>query len=204
MRFNESGLLLLSLFLVGCERDHQFDDIAKELGASDESYVSPQDQLFSEMGIGSDLGGTAELPATSEESPIVWNASLDPTRVTPGQTVIVSVHCGIHPDWHIYSMTGPTGVGRPTKIELKLPELLKPSSEWLTPESETVMGFNGPESHYAEDCKFMIELLVDENASPQQITLNCEIHYQACKDVSCLPPDSQTLELSFEILDPKG
>lgn len=147
-----------------------------------------------------------EVPSngeTSDDDPVVWNVSLDRDQATPGDTVTLTARCDIHPGWHIYGVTGPTGVAQPTRLDLSLPTSLTSDSDWKLPTATFVVGFKGQESHYLGRNLFSIALKVDDDASPGPATVQCTVGYQACTDVSCLPPASQVFEVPLLILAAK-
>ena len=149
-----------------------------------------------------EIESTAISQPTSD-NPAVWSITLNQDQAMPGETVTLRVRCNVHPDWHIYSVKGPTGVARPTKLDLRLPGHVTMDSDWELPNDTTVIGHMGPESRYSDESVFSAKLKVDDNAPPESVRLQCEVHYQVCKETACLPPTSAVLELPFVILTAK-
>ena len=140
---------------------------------------------------------------SGNEEPVSLHVSLDRDQAVAGQSVTLSVACKIHPDFHIYSVQGPTGVAQPTKLVLTLPEGLTRESEWRLPASKTLISHIGPEAQYAGDVRFSVPLKIDERAAAGPVNLRCEFHYQACTKVNCRPPTSETLEIPLVIVQQK-
>ena len=143
---------------------------------------------------------TVSLAAQSSKfNHAVWKLTLDQSSAVPGATVMGRLEATIDPDWHMYSLTTPTGP-IPTTIELSG----GPAVDGVTYfEPPTVRkfdpNFNADTETYEGTQAFLarIQLKKDAPAGPARITF--VPRYQTCSGTSCIPPRTRTVTTTLTI-----
>jgi len=140
----------------------------------------------------------------SDDDPVAVGAAVDRGEAKAGDVVLLVVRSKIAKPWHIYAVEGPTGVARPTKLELTLPDGVSIAADWKLPDAEVTDSPTGPVSIYQGDVRFSVTLKIAENAPASTFGIECEVRYQACEDSRCLPPTSNKLTVPLTIVSNKG
>jgi len=134
----------------------------------------------------------------SQNNPVAIGAAIDRIEVAVNQQVQFVVRAKMADGWHIYAAEGPTGVGRPTKCILKLPEGIT-AGEWTFPTAEVKDSSQGPVGMYHGEASFSIPLTVTANAAAGSTQIECEFHHQPCTDQQCLRPTATKLIVPITI-----
>ncbi len=142
---------------------------------------------------------TVENPPSPDE-PVVVAAALDRATVRAGEFVTLVVRMVVHPAWHSYAVTGPTGVSLPTQLKLALPDGIAAAADWQNPEPTMIDSIEGEIAAYVGELRFGIPLQIDAGTTPGVMTIKCSIRFQACDHNSCLPPTTKTIEVPIDIV----
>lgn len=151
---------------------------------------------------------TDELPPIEEidvpvkdptaQKVVMVGSGIKPGSVEPGAIVTFAVRARIGEPWHIYAIDKPTGVSKPTKLKLKLPEGVTAVGEWNIPDA-IAHDQDGDEIFvYEKDVVFRHQLKVGADATGL-LDVGCEVQYQACKETSCMAPTSETTSVALEV-----
>ncbi len=138
-----------------------------------------------------------DIPEPTASEPVAWGATVVPTDVSAGGKALLVVRAKIAEGWHIYAAEGSTGVGRPTKLQLTLPAGYT-AETWELPHAEVKSTQLGDVSHYKHTATFAVPIQVGSEASGAA-DIGCEISFQSCTDVSCLPPTSTSLSIPVTV-----
>ena len=137
--------------------------------------------------------------ASAKEDPVQWTISPKTATVAPGAKAYFNLTANIQPGWHLYSPTTPPGGPNPTKISLiENPAFSKWSVYRPKPVRKFDANFNIDTETYTGSAVFLIEALT-ASSSAGVIPTSVTARYQACTDVSCLPPVKKTVTAQLTV-----
>jgi hypothetical protein len=194
--------MCLLVCLVGCVRPATTTVVGKQ--AADKQAETPQ-AAAQEQPEATVEAETALAPAEEVDvseppvsNPVAAAAAILPATLTAPAMATLVIRVRTAPAWHIYSADGPTGIGQPTRLELKLPEGIEPEGDWVNPEASP--GPGAGQLVYEGDFTFRRRLKITEQAPLGRVEISCQIDYQACDPFLCRPPESLTLQAGAEVV----
>lgn len=128
------------------------------------------------------------------DHPLTASAAILEPSAGKGDTVTLVVRVKIAKGWHIYADVPEGSLLPVTELTLKLPEGIKAKGDWKLPDSVVKDEFR----FYEGDLVFSRKLVVGEGPIYLS-TLDCTLHFQACDDELCLPPDERKWSLNLPI-----
>ncbi len=141
-----------------------------------------------------------DVPAAdpSASNLVTLGAGVKPGGVEPGGIVTLAIRVRIADSWHIYAVDKPTGVSKPTELELNLPDGVTAAGDWDVPKPKE---YEKGVFVYEKDVVFRRRVKVADNATGM-LDLKCKVKYQPCDKTSCRMPTSGTTSIGLEIKDP--
>ena len=123
--------------------------------------------------------------------------------VRPGETFKAAVRLKIGSGWHINANPASDELLIPTSLEIEDDAGLFHVLDIAYPESRpTRLGFSESDvAVYSESATIGALLRADAAPKPGTYKLTGKITWQACNDVSCLPPESRDLELEIIVVE---
>jgi len=145
--------------------------------------------------------------ASDQESPIKWSIqSVDSKKpLRPGDRFSVKVVAKIDEGWHLYSLTQTEGGPLPTRITLpseqpfKLDGRIQSPSPYVAPDPN----FGIDTEYFEGTVTFTLSVIIATEAKPGETKLLVNTFYQSCNDQICLPPKTDKLETTIEIVGSK-
>jgi DsbC/DsbD-like thiol-disulfide interchange protein len=138
------------------------------------------------------------LEEPSTQQPVVAGAALSPTRVRPGDTLVLTVQVKLAPTWHLYAPEGRHGSGMPVSLKAQLPAGVETAGDWVYPKA--AVNLKDQSRVYEDAVIFRYALKVAADARPGPLRVTCEFGYQVCDPFSCRPPTTEKLEASAEVV----
>lgn len=138
--------------------------------------------------------------------PVSFSIEKAPDRVRAGEPFKVELSAVIEGKWHLYSILNAPDAGPfPTQFFLESEQFFpadyaresKAVIEY-DPNFETDLGWHSKEAKFNLKMAFDSEEGISQN--PQEVKIR--VRYQACDDVSCLPPKSKEISFSILVMDP--
>ncbi len=110
---------------------------------------------------------------------------LDKEAAKPGETVLAGLQLRMSPNWHTY-WHSPGEVGKPTKIDWKLPEgITAGPTQFPVPHKSTSLGLTSYD--YSDEIVLLIELKIGVNTVPGDLELIGNVSWLECEtDGSCV------------------
>ncbi|MBZ5496245.1 MAG: protein-disulfide reductase DsbD N-terminal domain-containing protein [Acidobacteriia bacterium] len=161
-----------------------------------------------EMAEGDPATQTADTPAQLAESllrgvsdssrKVIARAGLTPSRLRPGQTATLVLALRIAPGWHIYAPGAAPAFALPTRLEIALPAGLESAPGWDLPKPHKPL--DGEGLIYEDTLSIQRRLRITMRAPTGPGSLVCVIHYVVCDPFMCLPPETQSMPVRFDIV----
>jgi hypothetical protein len=126
------------------------------------------------------------LPEPTNADPVVVAASLDPARITPGGTSVLSLRVKVAASWHIYARGESSGANAPTALGIELPAGLEWAGDWSDPPTRSDPTASGPV--HEGTFEFRRTLRATKDARPARYEFPGTMTYQACDPMLCRPP----------------
>lgn len=144
---------------------------------------------------------TIDIPVEqpSAEKPVTLGAAVDRTRAAAGESILLVVRCKTAEPWYIYAADGQDDIGVPTRLELKLPAGVTQQSPWQLPAAKPKQTPLGQVGTYDTDVRFLVPLLINPLAPAGKLEVQCDFHFQACSESTCLSPASHKLIIPLVI-----
>ncbi len=137
------------------------------------------------------LAEPIEVAPPANHAPLAVTAAVRPSPTQAGSRVHFVVKVDMAEGWHIYSLQN-SGPGIATTLELAPSDSFAPVGDWiLPPASKDVTGSNDV---YEGSFVFGRELVLDPDTARGEVTVSCQLGYQACDLEICWPP--RTVELT--------
>jgi thiol:disulfide interchange protein DsbD len=132
-------------------------------------------------------------------NPVHWSVEGLPKRpLAEGETFRLTLSARIEPGWHIYAMEEPDGGPIPTQIGLAEGDAL------------VLLAVDGPQPRMVPDpvlreptgmfenvAGFTLRLRAPRKPPPAGSVSHILVRYQSCNDHVCLPPHTETVDLSL-------
>lgn len=137
--------------------------------------------------------------ARAQEKPVHWSVGSLPDSVVPGTWYTLRVDASIDAPWHIYSLTQP-----PPPIATKIsagPSVLlrgKPARQ-PAPAIKYDPNFEITSELHGGRVSFDLPVGVPMSAKPGRHEVFVAVQYQACTEVVCLPPATDTLAVAINV-----
>lgn len=186
-------LLILLLLVPGCYGEDS-------VGNSNET--SQADTRSSAARSTTDPSPRAEIAQPTPDQPVTFGAWCVPASAKPGDRVELIVQAKLAPDWHIYGTSLGPSPNRPTHLESSLPPGLTSLGDWSFPQPIQTSTPAGLVPVYENEVRFTQPVQLSADVSPGSIKIACDIAYQACDHSHCMPPTSNSLNASLEVLSP--
>lgn len=173
------------------------------------------------------LGGLGDLPADDAGPEVAVSATLNRTTVNPGAELAVAIAFDISEGWKVWPGEGqdvlPPNVDRfaiRTAARVGTPAdaagagtLVTQRPDWVFaagavqwPEPQQATNPLGGEPSMVPVLKdgavAYLPLIIDEDIAPGVYTLPVSVLWQSCDEATCLPPTTETVELTFEVVPP--
>jgi DsbC/DsbD-like thiol-disulfide interchange protein len=124
--------------------------------------------------------------------------------IHPGETFKVAARLAIGPGWHINANPASDELLIPTSMEFAAEPLPFHVIDIVYPEATMVrLGFSDSDvAVYSESALIGALVKADASLKPGTYALKGKVTFQACNDVSCLPPESRDFEMAIVVVDP--
>jgi DsbC/DsbD-like thiol-disulfide interchange protein len=125
-------------------------------------------------------------------------------KVHAGETFKAALRLTIGRGWHINANPASDELLIPTSLEIAAGDGLFHSLDFVYPEPRMVrLGFSETDvAIYAENVLLGALVRADDSLMPGTYTLKGTVTWQACTDVSCLPPESREFEIGIVVVPP--
>lgn len=137
-------------------------------------------------------------PEPTADKVVTIGSGVNPGSTAAGSVVTYAVRVRTMKPWHVYAINKPTGVSKPTKLNLKLPEGVTAVGEWDIPEPKK---YEDDVFIYEEDVVFRRQLKIADSATGM-LNIACKVDYQPCNDQSCKAPTSEVTSMGLEVTAP--
>jgi DsbC/DsbD-like thiol-disulfide interchange protein len=138
------------------------------------------------------LFGTLAHPIAADQSPVEWNAHLEPVRPRAGVRARIVVRAVIRPGWHIYPIAY-AGPGTPTKLELMAHPAIRQdgSIRQAEPSGANLTG----------RVSFIMPVKLSPRAQGDQ-KATVSVTFQACDATVCLRPQTVQVVVTCQVSPP--
>lgn len=178
--------VLAAIGLTGCEAsltgenavassEHQSETVTSVVTSQSPSADLLPDRINDEF-----LKAVIRLGETSQEN---------------GTAMQLFVDISITQGWHIYAADADYGPFSPTVVELKFPDGVEMSGEWIRPEATPLIGSGAMAEVYMGNVTFQANLKLSPTFLSNNQTIRCRLQYQACNEFRCC--DSVTRDLTL-------
>jgi Disulphide bond corrector protein DsbC len=135
------------------------------------------------------------------ETPVLWSATIEPARLSPGAKGVIRVDASIDPGWHIYSLTQPNTGPLASTIEFAESNVLsKTGTIQQSPfERKHDAMFNADVELFERHADFDIPVRVGSSTQPGSYEAKVKVIWQACSARICLLPANKTLMVPFTV-----
>lgn len=123
---------------------------------------------------------------------------IPPSEVQKGQQFTIELPAKINPSWHINSNKPNDEFLIPTVVSAKGIGIKLVKIKYPKPHEIKLSFSESPVSVFEGESKFGLTFQVQQNAAPGKQAVEVILEYQACNDVTCLPPNS--VATKFEVL----
>lgn len=132
------------------------------------------------------------------KNPVTVALKLPQREFQPGDEIELSVTLKIAPLWEIRTFDAkPKAVA--TQLKLGLPEGITAKGDWSHPKPSRSLA---PDGHpaFAGEVTFSRTLKVSGKMPAGKTSIECRVHFQACRETTCLRPEDLELTLPIEIV----
>ncbi|MBK6494390.1 MAG: thioredoxin family protein [Gemmatimonadetes bacterium] len=138
-------------------------------------------------------------PMAAQEHPISWAVVRPPARITQGAVVRLALRATIPQGWHLYSITQGPGGPVPTTITTAAGAAVAITGTIRSPEPDIAedKNFGILTETYTDSATFTVPVTA---LAPGRAKLALQVAYQTCTDRYCLPPTSDIVEASFDVM----
>ncbi|HHN78626.1 MAG TPA: hypothetical protein ENK11_08155, partial [Phycisphaerales bacterium] len=169
----------------------------------------PAAQTRAQTGFGGAKGDLLGDPFGEQTPAVTVTAATDRDAVLPGGELVIAVTLD-HADGYHTNLNNPVVPPEmegfiPVATEIRLgdgPFKVGPI-QWPEPH-EVAVNFTGsavPYLVYSEKAVAFVPVRIAENASLGPLSIDLEVVYQSCDDVSCLPPETVPLSVTVQVVD---
>jgi DsbC/DsbD-like thiol-disulfide interchange protein len=131
---------------------------------------------------------------STDAEPVRAYIKLSKKEAAPGDNFDVTVQVRIAKGYHIYGAGSTNAPFIVTSLDLPLPKGIQAAGDWIAP--KPVRAKDGA-MIYTNLIQFQRALKVKSDAPVKPLTLSVELHFQACDEKMCYPPNSLALETSL-------
>jgi DsbC/DsbD-like thiol-disulfide interchange protein len=149
--------------------------------------------IFAHSGILQAQSGSAD-PAGGD--PVHATMKLSRKEAAPGDALSLVVQVRIDKGYHLYSATGANSPFIPTTVELTLPKGVEAAGDWTPPKP---FASKDGTMIYTNLVTFRRALKVKADAPAKTLTISGELHFQACDEKTCFPPNTLELEATVQV-----
>lgn len=140
---------------------------------------------------------TVDTP--SGDNPVAVAAAVGPEPARAGGAAVLFIKAKALAGWHFYSIDKPTGVNKPTKIDVTLPAGFEFAGDWVLPDSHKEAKAVDETWTYDGEVIFKRPLKIATTAAAGKIKFKFDFAYQACREEICKPPTSVTVDVPVTI-----
>lgn len=187
---SQAWIALLALVLLSVSAVAQFDRSADPFGGS-----------------GGGFGGPDE-----DEPTVSVEVFADSATVAPGGQFVVAVVLDHAPSWHSHlnqpivppEMDGFIPIATTVSVESSGAAVTRGPIQWPEAHSVKVSFTGSPVDYLVYEGRAIayVPMLVAQDATPGgTVALTIELTYQACDDVSCLPPETIVFEIELPVVE---
>ena len=130
--------------------------------------------------------------------PVAAEMAIDPAQLRAGQEFTIAVRVRLAPAWHVAALAEAGGAGVPTVLTLDMPAGVEAVGPWESPPAEVRDGRATLAGSFA--CRRRLRLR--PAATPAIVTIGCDLRFQACDPVRCLPPTTWKLATHSTVATP--
>ncbi len=140
--------------------------------------------------------GTSDVDSRHQEGPITAQAFASRQSVTPGQTFHVAVVLDIQSGWHLYGPNPDVMFVNPTTVTLRPHPALR-AGDVVVPKGQRAQDpvLGQTLKTYEGRITFLLPVTLTDDTAFGPVTLEIELHAQACDDHRCLSPTTTKLQL---------
>lgn len=145
---------------------------------------------------------SAQDGATGNDSKLTISARFDPPKAKPGNEVDLVVEVEVADGWHVYGSE--ETMADPISLEVAETFGVETVGETRIPTGE--LHLTGTMESFWIEGKFEMRqrMRIDEDEGEGELSVEATIDYLVCDHAVCLPPASETVEATLEILDPEA
>jgi thiol:disulfide interchange protein DsbD len=125
-------------------------------------------------------------------------------KVNKGESVTVNLTITVNPEWHINSNKPNDEFLIPSEITAKGSGVKLSTVKYPQAKDLKLSFSEEPVSVYEAESSAKLTFTTDKNTSAGKQKVTVTLDYQACNDVSCLPPNVTTTEFELEIVEKKS
>jgi thiol:disulfide interchange protein DsbD len=125
-------------------------------------------------------------------------------KVNKGESVTVNLTITVNPEWHINSNKPNDEFLIPSEISSKGSGVKLSTVKYPQAKDLKLSFSEEPVSVYEAESSAKLTFTTDKNTSAGKQKVTVTLDYQACNDVSCLPPNVTTTEFELEIVEKKS
>jgi thiol:disulfide interchange protein len=132
---------------------------------------------------------------------VQWKLTLDQSSAAPGATVLGHLEATVDPEWHMYSLTTPSGGPIPTTIETSNSPAIDKFTIFEPPAVRKFdAGFNMDTETYEGTQTFLARIQLKKDAAAGPVTVTFVPRYQTCSGTSCIPPRMRQVSASLNVV----
>jgi DsbC/DsbD-like thiol-disulfide interchange protein len=138
--------------------------------------------------------------ARESRPPVTVELFASATRVTPGETIDVTIELDIADPWHIYATSPDAKFLLPTRVTLDGGKFIQ-AGDLHAPKSISKIDavLKATVESYSGRIVFRTALAVSKNAPKGPAPVTITVQYQPCNNQHCLPPETVQLVLPITI-----
>ncbi len=133
-------------------------------------------------------------------NPVAWSLSAGSGSFAPGSTVVLHLHAQVADDYHLYSLTTPSGgpiktvIGLTGEPGLDQVRVFQPAPKRY---NDPVLGI--PVETFSGTVDFPIEVHLAKSLAAGSRMITVYTRYQSCSSEICLPPADRTAKIPITI-----
>lgn len=134
----------------------------------------------------------------AQEEPIKWTLSVDAKAAKEAAKFEAKLTAVLGKDWHLYSISQPSGGPTATTIKIKDGQAFKLADAIKAPPPIKTYdkNFRMETQFYKDKAEFILPIAGDP-AAKNATKMIVEVEFQLCNDETCLPPDTLEVVASF-------
>jgi len=145
------------------------------------------------------------LPLFAQNQDVVKISVVDKSvKVNQGESVSVNLSITVNPTWHINSNKPNDDFLIPSEITAKSSGIKLTSVKYPQAQELKLSFSEKPVSVYDATWNAKLIFLTNSNTQVGKQIVLVTLDYQACNDVSCMPPNATTTEFELEVVEKKS